>query len=837
MLASLHFVFVVACGQDSAVNHGETNSFPVIALDASKYKASDADSKKITELIGQLKEIKDPDYGFAPFMRGSRFAPIKDSAHFQLGVIMIDHQLKGSEALEQLVAFGPKALPQLLDQLTNATPTQLVMEHRQGFGGQWYGHEVRISLANPIERNTHAAHRDFLTDAGDSHARLIDRHHVTIGDVCFVIVGQIVSRGYEAVRYQPTMCQVINSPTHDPEIAEIVRSIWSDARPAQRLLDSLLFDFYKDDDLASEAAMRLLFYFPGETTNLIANRTVSLDLSRPNDNEEWERIRERNGVDVPELLEAIRNFQDPKITDALMFVVEHTEDPMTLQAALTDVVVERAPDLVFNRIRHFLSAAPQPEQGPYGEECDLLKAAAKYFPDKSKVLFDSYRGHNTQTTLLSTIYALDQPSASRPWMIDDLVKLLDDRTETGMQYGPDYDRQPLRICDVAAKVLSNGHLKDVRFEFEKNSVYLDQQIEKIRSVAAGAEGVQFPTPDDFKLPSDLPQRTAKRTFEVDKSLILVHPFSNDEIIFAACGGPTQKGWGRETIQINASTGEQLSRVLIDDWNGGVSLLENGLAERQFAYHGNEGGDVQIRDTRTGQLLKTLSTPFHDGVSHDDPLQIRDLSDIAVCGTRSQWIIAVTPDGALHSIDAETGTHRIEWKEDSMHPRVIGIKGTSSVLLEGIGEKSLFNIPPRIWDQSTQTLTTVTKVPFGGWRAAWGDLAWNNSNGRASLWNLAIRQSITLPTSEIPIVDITTDEKQSRLFVLRQDGFIEVLEVVNRTTLNPIFRLAPSQTELDVSMFLREDGRRLFWLGRPPKSQNMPATETPDFSVVAVFDVE
>jgi hypothetical protein len=95
----------------------------------------DADRPELTGLWEA--EIKDPDYGFAPMMGGLQFAPIKDSATFAAGIIMVDHGLKTSECPQQLVALGPRAIPQLLTRLTDKAQTKLVMEHGGGLGGQW----------------------------------------------------------------------------------------------------------------------------------------------------------------------------------------------------------------------------------------------------------------------------------------------------------------------------------------------------------------------------------------------------------------------------------------------------------------------------------------------------------------------------------------------------------------------------------------------------------------------------------------------------------------------------------------------------------------------------
>ncbi len=432
---------------------------PAIALDAAANPATKDEKQRIPVLIDRLTEIKDPDYGFAPLMGGLQFAPIKDSATFAAGIIMVDHGLKTSESLQQLVALGPKAMPQLLKRLTDKTPTKLVMEHGGCFGGQWYDREVPMNMANPAEQQVYAKYRDFLhRDSGLGHPdRQVSKHQVTIGDVCFVIIGQIVNRGYQSARYQPTACRVINSPTHDPEVADVVRAIWTADNPAQKLIDSLLLDLHtKDaDDLQCGAAMRLLFYFPTESADMIAKRITAFDLGRPGAGNDWSRIHEKNGVQVGEFLKAVRACPLPAITDALLQVVKLTNDPDTFHAAITDAVVKRAPELVFDRMKQIVAVAPPADQGPFGGEYHTLVAAARHFPDKSKELFDIYRGHRTLPTLRSAIHALGEPGAPRNWMIGSLSALLDDKTDTGWEYGPDYDPQPIRICDEAAKILAD----------------------------------------------------------------------------------------------------------------------------------------------------------------------------------------------------------------------------------------------------------------------------------------------------------------------------------------------------------------------------------------------
>src|SRR5260370_38661669 len=57
--------------------------------------------------------------------------------------------------------------------------------------------------------------------------RSIDRYTLRVGDLCYVAIGQIVNRHLSALRYQPTLCLVINSPVGTPALADVVRKEWT----------------------------------------------------------------------------------------------------------------------------------------------------------------------------------------------------------------------------------------------------------------------------------------------------------------------------------------------------------------------------------------------------------------------------------------------------------------------------------------------------------------------------------------------------------------------------------------------------------------------------------
>ncbi|MCH8206093.1 MAG: hypothetical protein IH956_03715 [Chloroflexi bacterium] len=138
-------------------------------------------------------------------------------------------------------------------------------------------------------------------------------------------------------------------------------------------------------------------------------------------------------------------------------------------------------------MKDIVSAPPLDEQGPFGGEYQTLRAAARFFPDRSRPLFDLYLSHDTLQCRRAVIHALNKPEQPVPWAVQFLEPLLDDRTDTGWQYGPDYDRKPIRICDEAAKILAAHYVEGALFKYEQNPEYLDTQIAKLKSMLAGEE--------------------------------------------------------------------------------------------------------------------------------------------------------------------------------------------------------------------------------------------------------------------------------------------------------------------------------------------------------------
>jgi hypothetical protein len=316
------------------------------------------DAKKtalIKKCIADLAKIDSPDYGLSSTMSGEAFLPIPGQRRAG-ALLLTDHGLKSSVALRTLVEMGPDSLPFLLAALDDKTPTKLKMEHEGGFGVMFHANELWGNPVNPVEVKVLASSRK---KRGGFAEKMIREYTVKVGDICLVAIGQIVGRGYQAVRYQPTACIVINSPTEDAELRKQVRDIWSSKDPAKRLLESLLLDYategkwkegesfdrwYVGSHLQVSATMRLLYYFPKESVPMIAQRLRRLRTEKTGSEkgtadtdkemDAWMRREVANGARTDHLIKAVAWCKEPAIREALRSVFQRTDDIDILEAAL-----------------------------------------------------------------------------------------------------------------------------------------------------------------------------------------------------------------------------------------------------------------------------------------------------------------------------------------------------------------------------------------------------------------------------------------------------------------------------------------------------------------------
>jgi hypothetical protein len=219
---------------------------------------------KVVALIDKLTEVADEGAGAHSTAWVSGFIAVDEDLQFAGGMLGSRKPVVSSP-MRELVRLGVAALPDLLDHLSDPRPTKLAVG-RGGFASPtWHSDEYDPRYGDPRRHPPGVnSPRKRMKDT-----RYVDgAYTVKVGDLCYVAVGQIVNRGLSAVRYQPTLCLVINSPVETPALAAAVRRDWAGLTREQHK-QSLSEDACdKYPDATSTALRRLHFYYPEATEPL-----------------------------------------------------------------------------------------------------------------------------------------------------------------------------------------------------------------------------------------------------------------------------------------------------------------------------------------------------------------------------------------------------------------------------------------------------------------------------------------------------------------------------------------------------------------------------------------
>ncbi len=297
----------------------------------------ESEKKRIKELIDQLVDTRNAGIGYSGGMRGWAFTPLTEHARMETFLVG-GEEVSRSAPLRSLVELGPMALPDLLSSLEDDRPTKLQIEHQLVRGGFSFGTGLQV---NPLNPNEHDLEKRAKAPRADYEIHDLT-YTVKVADLCYVAVGQIVGRQYSAVRYQPTAMIVLESPAADVALRKAVRLNWASADPRRKLFDSLLLDYaaegvfegkapdqlYRASRFQTEAAVRLLYYFPTETASLIAERLNRFDVSDPGT--EQAKVLQRdiaNGVNTEKFVNALTWCNDERIRKAIIGIQQRTIDP------------------------------------------------------------------------------------------------------------------------------------------------------------------------------------------------------------------------------------------------------------------------------------------------------------------------------------------------------------------------------------------------------------------------------------------------------------------------------------------------------------------------------
>jgi len=223
-------------------------------------RAAGPPGREVEGLIDQLTEVTEVGVGYSDLSDGSEFLPLSGSRQTST-LVLGSPPPRRSRTMEGLVRAGTAAVPQLLKHLDDERKTAIPLVS----GMMWMEFDNRLDSNARTRKGPALPNGD--RDRPDGFPK---GYQLTVGDLCFVALGQIVNRYYSASRYQPTAGLIVTSPTHSRRLCEALRREFGGlTEQSHRKL--LREDFRKPDhdDRRLGAYRRLAFYYPDEVEGLI----------------------------------------------------------------------------------------------------------------------------------------------------------------------------------------------------------------------------------------------------------------------------------------------------------------------------------------------------------------------------------------------------------------------------------------------------------------------------------------------------------------------------------------------------------------------------------------
>jgi hypothetical protein len=226
---------------------------------------------ELDSFIKELSGISELGYGYSEGFTGFQFLPQADSDDIIMAVGGYQAP-KRSATLEKIVKQGIVAVPLLLKHLNDDRKTKIPALKGmiwQRFADE-YDFNRRTRKALPKGVNKDRSGSDWPSP-----------HTLTVGDLCFVALGQILNRDFNATRYQATGGLIVNSPTHSKALYHVLWEDWKDlTEKDHRELLAQDFLFPDHEYRRIGAYRRLAFFYPNDVESLVMKqlRTPTFDV-------------------------------------------------------------------------------------------------------------------------------------------------------------------------------------------------------------------------------------------------------------------------------------------------------------------------------------------------------------------------------------------------------------------------------------------------------------------------------------------------------------------------------------------------------------------------------
>ena len=215
---------------------------------ASRDAGADETSKNyaaVEKLIDELVNVAQQGLGYSITFSGTDFLPYEGTEEMGTLILGAAHRSR-SETLRAIVEIGADAVPGLIKHIGDKRATKM----KPVAGMDWMDFPDEYDFNRRI-RQTAPEGVNRVHDLKNSGGRPAS-HALTIGDLCFVALGQIVNRHFSAMRYQPTGGLIVNSPTYSESLRKAILTDW--AGLSKDVHRSLLIEDFRKPDIDGSAA-------------------------------------------------------------------------------------------------------------------------------------------------------------------------------------------------------------------------------------------------------------------------------------------------------------------------------------------------------------------------------------------------------------------------------------------------------------------------------------------------------------------------------------------------------------------------------------------------------
>lgn len=223
-----------------------------------------AGKKSAAALIEELQEVNSPITFYTSEFSYTEFPPLYPQLRFDEEPAWGE---SGLRTIVELVEQGPDILPLLLNHLDDYRLTKTIFT---GDTIKTPGISAFLDYRPNDPTDLEAIERAGLPrkNPGPDFDQTVDRYVLTVGDMCFALIGMITNRSYYPMIEE--FGAQLNSPLHSPQLIDAVRHRWNGKPDRLSLYQHLKADLeHGEPRFAIPAATRLLYFFPDHSHQLV----------------------------------------------------------------------------------------------------------------------------------------------------------------------------------------------------------------------------------------------------------------------------------------------------------------------------------------------------------------------------------------------------------------------------------------------------------------------------------------------------------------------------------------------------------------------------------------